>query len=46
MIRGHADYSRLETLTEDLVEGPPEDGAQSDTVTIEGMEVTLGVKRL
>ncbi|MCI0794141.1 MAG: isoleucine--tRNA ligase [Chloroflexi bacterium] len=46
VIRGHADYIRLETLTEDLVEGPPEDGAQTDTLTIEGMEVTLGVKRL
>ena len=46
VIRGHADYIRLETLTEDLVEGPPEDGAQTDTLTIEGMEITLGVKRL
>ena len=46
VIRGHADYIRQETLTQELVEGPPEDGAQAETLTIDGMEVILGVKKL
>ena len=41
-----ANYIRQETLSEDLVAGAPEDGAKTDTLKVEGMEVTLGVRRV
>ncbi len=40
-----ADYIRGETLAVRLTEGPPEDGAYSETLRLDGMEVTVGVKR-
>ncbi len=46
VMRRHAAYIRQETLSEELVAGPPVDAAQSETQKVEGMEVTLGVKRL
>ncbi len=39
------DYIRAETLTTDLVAGQPPDGAYAETHKIEGMSITLGVKR-
>ena len=38
-------YIQEETLSDRLVDGPPEEGAASETAKIEGMEVTLGVRR-
>ena len=38
-------YIVEETLSNQLVAGPPDDGATSETVKIEGQEVTLGVLR-
>jgi len=46
VILNHADYIAEETLSDQLVAGSPEDGAKSETQKIEGMEVTLGVKRV
>ena len=40
-----ADYIRQETLSEDLVGGTPQDGAKTETLKVDGMEVTLGVRR-
>ena len=39
------DYIREETLSEELVEQEPGDGAHAETQKLEGMEVVLGVKR-
>ena len=41
-----ADYIRQETLSEDLVVGVPEDGAKTETLKVEKMEVTLGVRKV
>ena len=41
-----ADYIRQETLTEDLVAGPPPEEAKAETTKLDGMEVTLAVKRV
>jgi isoleucyl-tRNA synthetase len=46
VMRHHADYIKQETLSEKLVAGPPEDGARAETQKVEGMEVTLGVRRV
>ncbi|MDA0734694.1 MAG: isoleucine--tRNA ligase [Chloroflexi bacterium] len=46
VMQAHADYIALETLSDKLVSGVPEDGATSETQKIEGMEVTLGVRRV
>jgi isoleucyl-tRNA synthetase len=46
VMRRHADYVQQETLSEALVAGPPADGASAEAQKVEGMEVTLGVKRL
>ena len=43
---GFAEYIRQETLSEDLVGGTPQDGAKTETLKVEGMEVTLGVRRI
>ena len=40
------DYIRQETLSEELVIGAPQDGAKSESLKVEGMEVTLGVRRV
>ena len=39
-------YIRQETLSEDLVAGPPQEGAASEDSKVEGMEITLGVLRV
>ena len=41
-----AGYIRQETLSEELVGGPPQDGAKTETSKVDGMEVTLGVRRV
>ena len=39
-------YIRDETLSESLVDGPPEEGAASESSKIEGREIVLGVMRV
>jgi isoleucyl-tRNA synthetase len=46
VMRNHAEYISQETLSEKLVAGAPEDGAKTETQKVEGMEVTLAVKRI
>ena len=46
VMQRHAAYISQETLSQELVAGAPDDGAQSETQKMEGMEVTLGVKRV
>ena len=41
-----ADYIRQETLTEELVAGPPPEEAKAETAKVDGMEVILGVRRV
>ena len=41
-----AHYIQQETLSEELVVGPPQDGAKTETSKVDGMEVTLGVRRV
>ena len=41
-----ADYIRQETLSEELIGGPAQEGAETETSKVQGMEVTLGVKRV
>jgi hypothetical protein len=42
----YAEYIRQETLTDRLVAGMPEEGAKAETQKVEGMQVTLAVKRV
>ena len=46
VMRHHADYICQETLADELVAGVPGDGAETETQKVEGMEITLGVKRV
>ena len=46
MSGGFSDYIRQETLSEDLVGGAPQDGAKTETSKVDGMEVTLAVRRV
>ena len=46
VMRQHQEYISQETLSDKLIAGEPEDGAQSATKKVEGMEVTLGVRRV
>ncbi len=46
MSGGFSDYIRQETLSEDLVGGAPQDGAKSETSKVDGMAVTLAVRRV
>ncbi|HAI09577.1 MAG TPA: hypothetical protein DCM17_09640, partial [Dehalococcoidia bacterium] len=39
-------YIRDETLSTDLVDGPPADDTTTETVKVEGMEITLAVQRV
>ncbi len=39
-------YIRQETLSEELLDGPPQDGAKTETSKVDGMEVTLAVRRV
>ena len=41
-----ADYIRMETLSEGLIEKDPQDGAHVETQQVEGMKLVLGVKRV
>ena len=46
VMTGHQDYIMQETLSEALLAQAPDDDASSETQRIEGMEVTLGVRRV
>ena len=46
VMRRHSEYISQETLTDRLVAGMPEEGAKAETQKVEGMQVTLGVKRV
>ena len=46
VMQSHADYISQETLSEQLVAGTLDDAEGSETQKVEGMEVTLAVKRL
>ena len=46
MTGSYADYIRQETLSEELMVGVPQDGAKSESLKVDGMEVTLGVRRV
>ena len=46
VMAGHGSYIRQETLTDQLVNAEPAAGARAETAKIEGMEVTLGVRRV
>ena len=45
-MQSHADYITQETLSEQLVAGPLDDAEGSETQKVEGMEITLAVKRV
>jgi hypothetical protein len=45
-MRHHAAYISQETLSEELIAGLLDDAAKSETQKVDGMEVTLAVKRL
>ena len=46
VMSGHGDYIMQETLSEALLAEPPADDAKSETAKVEGMEVTLGVRKV
>ncbi len=46
VMMGHQEYIMQETLSEALLAQAPDDDANSETQRIEGMEVTLGVRRV
>ncbi len=46
VMRHHAAYISQETLSEELIAGLLDDAAKSETQKVDGMEVTLAVKRL
>lgn len=41
-----ADYVKAETLSTDLVQGPPAEGAHAETQEVDGHRVTLAVRRV
>ena len=41
----HADYVRQETLSDELTEGPPPEGAHSEEQKLDGEPITLAVQR-
>jgi hypothetical protein len=43
---GSADYIKQETLSEQLVDGVPEAEAYTESLKLEGRELTIGVKKL
>ena len=43
MSGNYSDYIRQETLSEELVGGAPQDGAETETSKVDGMEVTLSL---
>ena len=46
VMQNHAAYIQQETLSDELVAAPPPAEAQAETQKVEGMEVTLGVRRV
>ena len=46
VMQNHADYIQQETLSDQLLAAAPPADAQSETQKVEGMEVTLGVRRV
>ena len=46
VMQNHADYISQETLSDRLVPGAPEDGERPEAQKVEGMEVTLEVRRV
>ena len=43
---GFGDYVRVETLAEVIQKSEPEEGAHVESHKLEGMELTLGVRRV
>ena len=41
-----SDYIKHETLSEDLTEGTPPEGAHTESQSMDGVDVTLGVMRV
>ena len=46
VMQNHAAYIQQETLSDELIAAPPPAEAQAETQKVEGMEVTLGVRRV
>ena len=46
VVTGSADYIKQETLSEQLVDGAPEEGAYTESFKLEGHELFVGVKKL
>jgi isoleucyl-tRNA synthetase len=44
VVAAWADYIRAETLSDELVSGPPQAGARSESYTVDGHPLTLGVR--
>ena len=45
VIAAHSDYIRQETLTQELLSQPPADGAYTETLKVNSIEATIGVRR-
>ena len=46
VVTDSADYIKQETLSEQLVDGAPEEGAYTESFKLEGHELSVGVKKL
>ena len=46
VMTSHAGYIQQETLAEELMDTAPQEGAETETAKIDGMEVVLGVRRV
>ena len=46
MLEGFGDYVRVETLAEAIRKEEPQEGAHVESHKLEGMELTLGVRRV
>ncbi len=46
VVTDSADYIKQETLSEQLVDGAPEEGAYTESFKLEGHELSIGVKKL
>ena len=46
VVKNYSDYIKQETLSRDLVQGPPTGGAYQETHKLDGAEVVLGVSRV
>jgi len=46
VVTDSADYIKQETLSEQLVDGAPEEGAYTESFKLEGHELLVGVKKL